>query len=71
MTLTSVAPLQAGLLTAYATGAPNPWWAVLSYGAGRTVGNAVVLPTGPDGTITVYSSASTYLTVDVQGWIRS
>ena len=37
----------------------------------KAVGNAVVLPTGPDGTITVYSSASTYLTVDVQGWIRS
>lgn len=71
VTLTSVAPLQDGAFSAYPTGTANPWLASAAYQAGRTVVNSLVIPVGTDGSISVYSSGSTYVVIDVHAWIRS
>ena len=40
----------------------------LNAARGQTIANLAVVPVGSDGSVTLYSSASTHLVVDVQGW---
>lgn len=40
----------------------------LNAARGQTIANLAVVPVGRDGQVTLYSSASTHLVVDVQGW---
>lgn len=70
LNLTSVKPGAAGTLTAYASGAARPSAVALTYAAGQTVANRVIVPVGGNGRITLYNSAAktTKVAVDVSGW---
>ena len=66
--ITVTQPSAAGYVTAYATGAARPIMAALRYVAGQTVAAMTVVPVSAAGSITLFSSASTQLTLDVQGY---
>ncbi|MER6777416.1 MULTISPECIES: hypothetical protein [unclassified Streptomyces] len=51
MTVTN--PQEAGHLTAYPSGQAAPSTSSVNFAAGQTVANAVIVPVGPDGKITV------------------
>ena len=70
ITLTPVAPMATAAVTAYASGSARPSPANVTVPSGRTRVNAVVVPVGADGSITVHTSAAAYLVVDVQGYFK-
>ncbi|MBW8731447.1 MAG: CHAP domain-containing protein, partial [Terrabacter sp.] len=70
ITLTPIAPTATTAVTAYASGTTRPTPANVTVASGRTRVNAVVVPVGADGSITVHTSAATYLVVDVQGYLK-
>jgi subtilisin family serine protease len=61
-------PIGGGFLTIFPCGAPQPLAASLNYVAGQTVPNAVITKLGTNGTVCIYSLASTHLVVDVNGY---
>jgi hypothetical protein len=65
-------PTTAGYLTIYPGGQSRPATWNLSFRAGETRANRVVVPVGTNGTVTVYnSSGSSHVIVDVNGWYTS
>ncbi|GGM81445.1 hypothetical protein GCM10009721_02360 [Terrabacter tumescens] len=70
LTVTVVSPTSAGYVTAYPSGSTEPPYATAKYAAGRTVTNTVLVPVGLNGAVSVKTSASAYLKVDVQGYVR-
>ena len=70
ITLTPIAPTATTAVTAYASGTTRPTPANVTVASGRTRVNAVVVPVGADGSITVHTSAASYLVVDVQGYLK-
>jgi RHS repeat-associated protein len=69
VTLTVVSPSAAGLLHADKDEAtPNSTITYMNYAASSTVSNTATLAVGTDGKIQVYSSQSTNLVIDVQGY---
>ena len=40
----------------------------LNAAAGQTIANMVIVPVGPDGKVTLYTSGGTHLLADVTGW---
>ena len=70
ITVTAASPTAAGYLTAYPSGSAEPAYATVKFASGRTVVNTVVVPVGLDGAVRVKTSASAYLKVDVQGYVR-
>ncbi|MBD2759734.1 M6 family metalloprotease domain-containing protein [Yimella sp. cx-573] len=65
VTLTAANPSQSGYLTAYPSGASRPVVSNVNYSPGGSVSNAAVVKVGTGGTITVYSSNNTPVTVDI------
>jgi len=59
-----------GFITVYPCGTRNVV-ASLNFAAGETVGNSVIAPVSSTGTVCFYSSATTDLIVDINGWFAS
>ncbi len=70
ITLTPIAPTSTAAVTAYPSGTARPTPSNVTVASGRTRVNAVVVPVGADGSITVHTSAAAYLVVDVQGYLK-
>ncbi|WP_030062149.1 PKD domain-containing protein [Streptomyces novaecaesareae] len=70
LNLTATNPQQDGHLTAYPSGQAAPTTSNLNFTAGQTVANAVIVPVGPDGKITVRNGSwrPTDVIVDVVGY---
>ena len=69
LNVTAVSSTQASYVTVWPTGQPKPTASNLNFGREQTVPNMVIVPVGPDGTITMYDEAgSVELVVDVLGW---
>ncbi len=67
LNITAVTPDDPGFLTVFPCG-PRPVAANLNYVAGDIVGNAVLAQVSAAGEICIFSSASTHIVVDVNGW---
>jgi hypothetical protein len=63
-----VGPAAAGYLTFFPPGAARPATSDLNYAAGDIRANLVVAPVGADGTVDVFTTASTQVVFDVAGW---
>ncbi|WP_143685596.1 PKD domain-containing protein [Streptomyces sp. 1331.2] len=70
LNLTATNPQQDGHLTAYPSGQAAPTTSNLNFTADQTVANAVIVPVGPDGRITVRNGSwrPTDVVVDVVGY---
>lgn len=69
VTLTATEGTGPGFVTAYPSGAGIPNASNLNIPSAKfTVANMAIVPIGADGTIELYTSNSTDLLVDVQGW---
>ena len=67
--LTATAPTLPGYLTVYPKGQPRPGTANLSFAAGQTVPNRVVVPLGAGGMVTIYNPVGSVEAIaDVSGW---
>jgi hypothetical protein len=66
--VTALSPSADGFITAYADGAAQPADASLTYSAGRTTSNTLIVPVGADGSIALYTSQTTEIAVDVAGY---
>ncbi|MFJ7260425.1 PKD domain-containing protein [Streptomyces globosus] len=69
LNVTVTNPKQAGHLSVYPGGDQPPTASSLNFAAGETVANAVIVPVGPDGRISVFNGAwaDTDVVVDVVG----
>jgi hypothetical protein len=63
-------PEAAGFITVYPCGTRTAV-SSLNFAAGQTVANAVIAPVSLAGTVCFYSSATTDLIVDINGWFAS
>jgi surface antigen len=70
LTVKATSPTSSGYFTAYPSGTSEPPYATAKYSSGRSVTNTAVVPVGSDGKVRIVTSASTYLSADVQGYIR-
>lgn len=68
LNVTVANPVAAGTVTAFPDGGTLPATPNLSYPAGQTVSNTVILPVGADGAIDLRTSATTDLVADVVGF---
>ena len=68
LNVTVVNPLAAGYLTAYPTGATQPFASNIDYVAGQVVPNLVEVGVGTSGDVSLFSSAGTDVVVDVEGY---
>jgi hypothetical protein len=68
LNVTIAEPNASGFATVYPGGAPQPNTSNLNYRAGQTIPNAVIVGLGPTGTVTVFTSSSAHLLVDVVGY---
>lgn len=67
--VTVVSPTAAMFLTAWPAGSPRPTASNLNAPAGRTVANAVLVPVGADGRVSLFVNAGAAdVVVDVLGW---
>jgi hypothetical protein len=64
-------PSGAGYVTVYPCGVATPLASNLNFEAGMTVANAVIVKVGSDGKVCLFSSKSTQLIVDVNGFFPS
>lgn len=69
LNVTAVDSAGPGFVTVWPTDQPRPLASNLNTTrAGETVPNAVVVPLGADGTVSVFTQSGTHLVVDVTGW---
>ncbi|MEP7192266.1 MAG: hypothetical protein ABI903_05320 [Actinomycetota bacterium] len=68
--VTVTGPAGAGYVTIY-PGSTRPTASNLNYARGDTIANSVIAKVAPDGTITLYTSATTHLVTDINGWWTS
>lgn len=68
--VTAVEPAAPGFVQLYAsgTGVQPGDYSNLNFAADETAANLAIVPIGPDGTITAYTSAAADLIIDVIGW---
>ncbi|MEU9250662.1 hypothetical protein AB0D66_02265 [Streptomyces sp. NPDC048270] len=69
LNVTATNPKEAGHLVVYPSGGRIPLASSVNFTAGQTVANSVIVPVGPDGTISIRNSAwaATDVVVDVVG----
>ena len=60
-----------GFLTVWPTGQPQPLASTLNSFDGRTKANAAILPAGTNGAISIYSSDTTDVVLDINGYFVS
>ncbi len=68
LNVTALNPAANGFMTVWPAGAPKPNASNLNFVPGRVVPNMVIVPLGVDGKISLWSSASLDVLVDVLGW---
>jgi hypothetical protein len=68
LNVTAVEPTGSGYLTVYPCDAERPLASNVNYVAGQVVPNAVLAKVGGNGTVCVFTLASTHIVVDVNGW---
>lgn len=69
MNVTVTAGSQPGFLTVYPCRTPRPPTSNLNYVAGQTVPNAVISAVSTDGEVCFYTSGTTHIVVDVNGYL--
>ena len=69
LNVTAVGPTSAGYLTVWPCGEPQPLASNVNYAAGDVVPNAVLAKLGTGGTVCIYTSATTHIVVDVNGYV--
>lgn len=69
LNVTAVNPIADGFLTVYPCGHPFPLASAMTYAAGDVRAVAVPTKVGPDGTVCVYTLATTHVVVDVGGFV--
>jgi hypothetical protein len=69
LTVVGVGPADDGHVITYPSGVTRPSTSTVNYRRGQTIANSVLAPVGPDGSVMLYSWASTDLVVDVQGYV--
>ncbi len=69
LTVTGNEPSGTGYVTAYPSGTALPEASVLNLSPGGAYANAVIVPLGADGTVSLYSSAGAHLIVDLAGYV--
>ena len=69
LNVTVTGALGSGYLTAYPSGVAVPDTSNVNFVAGQTIPNAVVVGVGPDGSVCLFTSASTHVIVDVTGYL--
>jgi hypothetical protein len=70
LNVTATNPGASGFVTVYSCGA-RELVSSLNFVAGQTVANAVIAQVSPSGTVCFYSSATTDLVVDINGWMKA
>jgi len=68
LTVTVTEPGDAGFVTVFPCGSSRPLASNVNFVAGATVANSVVAGVGPGGRVCLFTSASTHLVVDVNGY---
>ncbi|WP_147301434.1 hypothetical protein [Calidifontibacter indicus] len=68
LNVTAVGPSSSGFVTAWPSGRSRPTASNLNYLAGRVIANQAIVRPGSDGKVTLYTSATTHLLVDVLGY---
>jgi hypothetical protein len=71
LNVTVVNPKLAGYLTVYPQGGSRPDASNVNYAAGQTTSNRVIVPLSAGGGVTVWSSESTDVVVDVSGYFSA
>ena len=69
LNVTAVTPAADGFLTVYPCGHPFPLASAMTYAAGDVRAVAVPTKVGPDGTVCIFTLATTHLVVDVGGFV--
>ncbi|MEO1055939.1 MAG: right-handed parallel beta-helix repeat-containing protein [Actinomycetota bacterium] len=70
LNVTAVHPEARGFITVYPCGTPRPTASNLNYQPGVTTPNAVLTKIGGNGTVCVYTHATTHLVIDTNGHIH-
>ena len=68
LNLTVTDPVGAGFGAAWPGGTPQPLVSNVNFSAGETRANLVIVPVGPNGTISLATSVDAQLVVDIAGW---
>jgi hypothetical protein len=69
LNFTVVSPSASGWIQVGPGGSPVPFVSTLNFGAGQTVANAAIVPSGPGGTIAVKAANATiHLIIDINGY---
>ena len=73
LNVTVTGPVAPGYLTVYPGGGARPNASNLNFGKAQTVPNLVLVPVGPDGTVSIFNGApgSTHVLADIAGWVHS
>lgn len=67
--ITATEATAAGYITAWASGAPQPFTANLNVeNAGQTIGNLAIVPVNAASAVDLFTQSGTHLIVDVLGW---
>jgi hypothetical protein len=68
LNVTATAPTAGGFLTAYPGGGTRPTASSLNFGVGQTIANLVLVPVGPNNTVTFYNNGGTvHVVADLVG----
>jgi hypothetical protein len=68
LNLTAVQPALPGNLRAFPFGTPTPTVSSVNYVPGQNVANAAIVPAGVNGAVDIYSSQSSHVIIDVNGY---
>jgi cell wall-associated NlpC family hydrolase len=68
LNVTATEPESAGYLTVYPCDQPRPVASNVNYTAGHDTADAAVVAVAADGSVCVFSSSTTHVVVDVNGW---
>ncbi len=71
LNVTAVNSTERGFLTVFPTGSPFPVASNLNYDVGQNIPNQVIVPVGPNGTISMYAEGATHVVVDIAGGFTS
>ena len=65
-----VSPSSSGVGIVYPSGVSRPATSNVNFGAGQTIANSVMAKVGSDGCVRLFTTATSHLIVDVQGYVR-
>lgn len=68
LNVTVVSPQGSGYVTVFPTLESRPLASNLNYSAGQTIPNMVIAKLGSDGSVSIYSTTTTHIVVDVAGY---